>query len=145
MENGNELVIIQNNKHYFDVGCEVTIMNKSIPDGEYLIEKGLIKLYVFGNKITRISYLKKYDVIKSTQVLIEQDNEYDFKKGDKVWMDGEIAKDGKYKINQFPPFIVQKGVIIKIGIRPDNLFLIGFISFMLIFLIYLTLNFYIKK
>jgi hypothetical protein len=137
LENGDYLVIEQKNSFQIEKGCAVSIKNKPILDGEYLIEKGYKKLYVIGNQITRISYVMKYDVVRSTQVLIEQNTESDYKKGDKVWMDGEIAKDGKYKINQFPNFIVQNGEIIKKSIRSEYklMFLIFTIGLILIILV----------
>lgn len=145
LENGNDLIVEQNNKYSIEVGCTVSIQNKQISDGEYLIEKGYKKLYIIGNQIARISYMKKYNVVNSTQVLIEQNTEDEFEKGDKVWMDGEDAKDGKYRINECPNFIVQNGVIIKIGMRSETIFLIGLTIFSSIFLIILILNFYMRK
>ena len=121
------------------------IKNKPIPDGEYLIEKGYKKLYIFGKQITQISYMKKYDVVKSTQVIIEQKTEYDFEKGDNVWMDGEIAKDGKYKINQYPDFIVQNGVIIKVGIKPENIVLISILSIILCVFTFVIIHTFFNK
>lgn len=129
MENGDDLVIEQRNSYSIEVGCVASIKNKSIQDGEYLIEKGFKKLLVIESRINQIFYIKKYDVVKSTQVVIEQKSEYDFEKGDKVWMDGEVAKDGKYRIIESPNFIVQNGVIIKIGMRSENKLLLYVLSF----------------
>lgn len=143
--NDDYIVIEQNNKYSLEVGCLVSRNNQPIKDGVYLIENRLKKIYISDNHISRISFMKKYDVVKSTQVVIEQNTEYEFKKGDKVWMDGEVAKDGKYKINQYPNIIVQNGVIIKLGIRSENIVLISIFSIMLFAFTIIIINTFFNK
>lgn len=144
LDNGEVIIIEHKNLSLIEVGCSISINNQSIPNGEYLIENGYKKLYVFDNLITRISFMKKYEII-SDKIIIEQNNEIDYEKGDKVWKNGSAALDGKYKINQYPKFKVQNGEIIKVGIKPDFITLFCIIGVFVIVITYCVCNAFLKK
>lgn len=133
LKNGDNLIIEQDNKNSFQVGNIVALQHRTIQDGVYILRNGDKKLHVVGRKITHIFYVREYRVANSTQVLtIDQYAEDVYSKRDTVWIDGKKAKDGKYKLDQFPNIMVQSGVIKKTGMSFGGQFLLGLIIFIIL-------------
>lgn len=96
------------------IGNPVTIEADNVSDGIYKIDKSNIKFIVKNSLITSILHEVSYKTKNPRrEILVEQADQFYYDKGDKVWINGLPAEDGKYKVIGGRNIIVENGVITK--------------------------------
>jgi len=135
--NGDFIVAEKSSLDSFDVGSPVTINNQYIQDAKYLVDNGNLIIYIVENKIAEVLYLNEYELLNGNKIVIEQNDKYEFEKGDRVIIDKNLAPDGVYKLLNSSKIFVKDGFLDKKDITSANkLFLyIMIIIFIIIILI----------
>lgn len=84
-----------------------------VQDGTYNIKNTNEIFLIRNSKIEKILYLTSYPTSLGTDIIIEQENQYYYRKGDAVTLHGRMAPDGKYKIKGSSNIRVKDGIIVK--------------------------------
>jgi hypothetical protein len=115
LRNGKTLEIkkFSNDQEYPKVGNHVTIDFELVSDGIYESEHPKKKYIIKNSIIKTILHEVTYKTKEGIEIIIEQNDQFNYYKGDKVWINGKAAQDGKYKIIDHPNFIVENGIIIR--------------------------------
>jgi hypothetical protein len=130
--NDKDIIVIETiKKNDIKIGCKVTKNNQHIDNDEFIIFDGIVRIYVADSFITNIIHLKKYKLKNETNIIIEQKYEFAFKLGDAVYLNDNIAPDGKYNIKNEGDIKIKEGIIVKIGLSDDSKVLLFIISFFL--------------
>jgi hypothetical protein len=81
------------------------------PDGIYLTQKGS-RFHVFDHRLRKITTMYKYFTKERQEVIIEQGNS-SYALDDQVFINSELAPDGKYKFGFMKTIVVKNGRIVK--------------------------------
>ncbi|HEY4787130.1 MAG TPA: hypothetical protein VIH57_13825 [Bacteroidales bacterium] len=115
LTDGKILEIIQEKTDFGNprIGNPVTIEAENIPDGAYKIEKSDRKFIIKNSVICDILHEVGYETKTGINIMIEQKDQYYYRSGDNVWVNGVMAPDGEYKIIGRRKIIVKDGKIFK--------------------------------
>lgn len=95
------------------IGQHVTIDGEKVSDGIYKSDKINAKFAIINSEIVSLIYETTYDTRNGFKIMIEQRFPNCYLKGEKVWVNGVEASNGKYKVKGGLNIIVEDGVIIK--------------------------------
>ncbi len=140
IKNGEVVSILFLNKHYLEneeyilietkaknevkIGCRVTKYGQHIDHDAFLILESKVRLQIVNSSITSITYPKSYSLRNGYNIQVERKSEYEFKVGDDVYFENEIAANGKYILKGYRSFRVKDGKIIKLGVSKDIKYLL---------------------
>jgi len=114
LANGRILEIIKDDPYddYY-IGKKVTIEADVITDGIYNAEKASVKYVIKNSTISSIIHEVTYMTKNGFEIMIAQHDQKVYSKGDKVWVNGILAKDGEYNVIGRRNILVENGKIIK--------------------------------
>jgi nitrogen fixation protein FixH len=95
------------------IGNQVTIDADDVSDGIYKTDKSNRKYIVKSSRITSIIHEVTYKTKNEIEIMVEQNDQYSYSKGENVWVNGVQAVDGEYKVIGGRNIIVEKGRIKK--------------------------------
>ncbi|MFZ4402332.1 MAG: hypothetical protein ACOYO1_20060 [Bacteroidales bacterium] len=95
------------------IGDQVTIESQAVEDGSYKTIEPNFKFIIKNSIIIAFIHEVFFKTKDGLEIMIEQRNQYEYDKGDKVWLNGNKAPDGKYRIIERPNIEVKEGIIIK--------------------------------
>ena len=115
LTDGKTLEIIQDKNEYNNpkIGNHVTIDADEVSDGVYKAEKSNRKYIVKNSMIASIIHEVTYKTKNNIEIIIEQNDQYYYSKGERVWINGRQAEDGEYKVVGGRNIIVEDGRIKK--------------------------------
>lgn len=114
LTNGKTLEIMLENEYDFvKIGNQVAIEADDIKNGIYKAEKSNRKFIVKNSRIASIIHEVKYKTKNDIEIMVEQNEQYSYSKGEKVWINGMQAEDGEYKVIGGRNIIVENGMIKK--------------------------------
>lgn len=115
LTNGKILEIIKVTEQYnrSQIGDRVTINADDVSDGIYKTEKPTAKYTIKNSTIASIVHEVTYKTRNSVEIMVEQKNQYYYSKGERVWINGMPAPDGKYRVNGGVNIIVEEGIIVR--------------------------------
>ena len=96
-----------------DIGDKVTINAKAVRDGVYKLKNKNQKYVIKSSVISIIIYEETYRTKSGLEIMVEQSEPNSYKVGERVWINGEQAPDGEYRIISARNIVVKDGVIIK--------------------------------
>ena len=112
--NGDVLSINRGNLNNTEVGMDVLLNDKLVPNGDYFAPSGLnnklIGYHIVNPKIKSLFWNYTYLTSKGT-ITINLKSEYDFSLGDSVFLNDNPAPNGKYKLEFMCYIIVTNGVV----------------------------------
>jgi hypothetical protein len=109
LTNDKKLEIFSTSDTIDKIGCDVLIDGNIPLDCE--VEDGYSKFYIQNGKINKISYPRKVTLSNGNIILIEQASYYSPLSGDLVFIQGNPAPSGKYKLGFFDYLLVIEGVM----------------------------------
>jgi hypothetical protein len=114
LTNGKELEIIRATDYDAPmIGNPVTIEAENVSDGTYKSEKSNWKYIVNNSRIASIIHEVTYKTKSDKEIMVEQNDQYSYSKGERVWINGQQAEDGEYKVIGGRNIIVENGMIKK--------------------------------
>ncbi len=115
LTDGKTLEIIQDKNEYNNpkIGNPVTIDADDVSDGIYKAEKSNRKFILKNSLIASIIHEVTYKTKSDKEIMVEQNDQYSYSKGEKVWINGQQAEDGEYKVIGGRNIIVENGTIKK--------------------------------
>ena len=117
LNDGSQILIEQLNDYSINVGCKVLKDNQVITDDSFVINEYSIRIYVRNSVVVDITYLENYSLSNGTVITIEQKDRVDYKEGDKIFQNGDLLIDGKYKLVDYGSIVVKDGMIDKVGLK----------------------------
>ena len=84
-----------------------------VPDGRFEVKNSNEVIKIKNSTIEKILYLTSYPTSLGLEIIIEQEDQYYYRKGDVVTLNGRIAPDGKYRIKGSSNIRVKDGIIVK--------------------------------
>jgi hypothetical protein len=132
----NFLLIEQNySNNLIEAGSKVTLNDQFIKSDSFIVDSSRQHIFVENSIIIRITYLITYSLKSKSKITIEQIKDFNYTKGDLVWINNNLAPDGKYNIPDNSEITVKDGVIIKIGLSNElkNSIILGSIILIIIF------------
>ncbi len=114
LTNGKILEIIAENEYYFgQIGRKVMIDGDYVEDGDYKLKNKNRRYVIKESFISAIIHENTYKTKNGKEIMIEQEDQYSYKDGENVWLNGIKAPDGEYKVIGGRNIIVKDGVIKK--------------------------------
>ena len=115
LTDGKVLEIIQEKDEWNNpkIGNQVTIDADDVSDGIYKTDKSNRKYIVKSSRIASIIHEVTYKTKNEIEIMVEQNDQYSYSKGENVWVNGVQAVDGEYKVIGGRNIIVEKGRIKK--------------------------------
>ena len=107
--NGKKLEIYSASNFVNKIGMDVTIDGKD--PGSCIVDGGTKRIHIKDNKIIKVIYLRIISFSNGSEMLIEQANQHSDCVGDLVFIEGEPAPSGKYKLGFLDYIKVVDGVI----------------------------------
>lgn len=94
-------------------GQRVTIDSGTVSDGVYKVEERSEKFEIKESKISSIIHEVSYKTKNGLEIMVEQNSQNSYSKGENVWLNDIQAPDGEYKVIAGRNIIVKDGKIIK--------------------------------
>lgn len=115
LSNGKFLEVFMENHPVNYFGNHVLLDFKKVPDGIYPFQYHKLKqkFIVHNGRITSTLTEILYKTKEGQDIMIEQYSPDYFSKGDEVFINDELATDGKYKLDGFNKITVKDGKIIR--------------------------------
>lgn len=113
LSNGKALEVLRGKFSDIDprIGDHVSFDADNVSDGEYKVEKSIIKYIIKESTILTIIHEVIYWTKNGPLIMIEQHDQHSYGVWDKVWIDGKPAGDGKYRIMGGMNIVVKNGRI----------------------------------
>jgi len=114
LTNGKILEIIRTTEYdSVRIGHKVTIEAGNVKDGIYKSKNQKQKYVIKESFISAIIHENTYKTKNGLEIMIEQNDQYSYKIGENVWLNGVQAPDGEYKVIGGRNIIVKDGIIQK--------------------------------
>ncbi len=115
LTDGKTLEIIKETDQYdkIKIGNRVTINADDVSDGIYQTKKSNAKYNIKNSTIVSIIHKVTYKTKNGVEIMVEQNSQYHYSKGEKVWIYDLQAPDGEYRVIGGRNIIVKEGRIIK--------------------------------
>lgn len=106
-------IICRENENNSWIGNEVTFDAEKVEDGIYKLYNYNSKYLIENSCIMAIIHEVEYKTKDGLTIMVEQKNQYTYRKGENVWVNGKSAPDGNYRVKGGSNFLTKDGKIFK--------------------------------